>query len=56
MLGTNELLIVLGIAALLFGANKLPEFARSLGSSVGEFKKAKLESEREIEKLKDDKV
>jgi sec-independent protein translocase protein TatA len=30
---------------LLFGANKLPELARSMGSSMGEFKKAQRESE-----------
>ncbi|MDD2341071.1 MAG: twin-arginine translocase TatA/TatE family subunit [Methanosarcina sp.] len=38
---------------LLFGASKLPELARSMGSSVGEFKKAQKESEqnlREFEK------
>jgi sec-independent protein translocase protein TatA len=38
-LGMQELLIILVIILVLFGANKLPGLARSLGSSVKEFKK-----------------
>ena len=45
MLGTQELILIFGVAMLLFGANKLPELARSMGSSMGEFKKAQRESE-----------
>jgi len=37
--GHWELLIVLGVVLLLFGSAKLPKLARSLGSSVTEFKK-----------------
>jgi sec-independent protein translocase protein TatA len=39
-LGPTELLIVLGIVMLLFGAAKLPKLARSLGESAKEFKSA----------------
>jgi len=39
-LGPTELLIVLGIILLLFGAAKLPKLARSLGESAKEFKSA----------------
>jgi sec-independent protein translocase protein TatA len=39
MLGQSELLIILGIVVLLFGANKLPELARSLGRAKVEFKR-----------------
>lgn len=38
-LGYQELLIILVIVLILFGANRLPELARSLGASVKEFKK-----------------
>ncbi len=48
MLGTQELLLI-GIAVLLlFGANKIPELARSLGRASGEFRKAKEETERQL--------
>ena len=39
-LGPTELLIILGIVILLFGASRLPQLARSLGDSMKEFKKA----------------
>lgn len=38
-LGTPELIVILVILLLLFGAKKLPELARSLGTSAGELKK-----------------
>ena len=38
-LGYQELMIILVIVLLLFGAQKLPELARGLGKSVSEFKK-----------------
>ena len=37
-LGTPELVIILVIIVLLFGAKMLPELARSVGSSVRELK------------------
>jgi sec-independent protein translocase protein TatA len=53
MLGAEELIPIFILIVLLFGANKLPELARSMGSAMGEFKKAQMESEqnlREFEK------
>lgn len=38
-LGGPELLIILVVVLLLFGASKLPSLARSLGASAKEFKK-----------------
>jgi sec-independent protein translocase protein TatA len=47
--GFGELLIVLAIVLLLFGAKRLPDLARSLGKSMGEFKKGKTEGEKETQ-------
>ena len=48
MLGQQEMIIIFLIVLLLFGAKKLPELAKGLGKSAGEFKKAKDEFDREI--------
>lgn len=47
-IGPNELLLILVIVFLLFGASKLPELARSLGRAKAEFKKAEREAELEL--------
>ncbi len=39
-LGTQELIIILVIALLIFGPKKLPELARSTGKAINEFRKA----------------
>ncbi len=38
--GLPELLVVLLVCLLLFGANKLPEIGRSLGEGIREFKRS----------------
>src|SRR6201986_1003176 len=43
-----DLIIILLIVLLLFGAKKLPELARGMGQAVREFTKAKDEFEREV--------
>jgi sec-independent protein translocase protein TatA len=48
MIGAPELLAILIAALFLFGPQKLPELARSLGSAVGEFKKAQRAAELEL--------
>lgn len=45
-LGPTELLVVLAIVLLLFGAKKLPDLARSLGKSSREFKHGMNEAEQ----------
>lgn len=37
-LGTQELVIILLVGVLLFGASRIPELGRSLGSGIREFK------------------
>jgi sec-independent protein translocase protein TatA len=49
-LGTQELMIILVIALVLFGGSKLPELARSLGKSMNEFKKGIAEGNAEESK------
>ena len=54
MPGGSEVILILFIILLLFGAKKLPELSRSLGKSLGEFKKGKEDLEREIHEIKKD--
>ncbi len=51
MFGTQDILLILIVALLLFGPNKLPELARSLGKAAGEFKKAQIQSESELKQM-----
>ncbi len=53
-LGGQEMIIIFVVILLLFGAKKIPELARGLGKSMGEFKKARDEFEREISKAEDE--
>ena len=48
-IGPSEMMIVAFIVMLLFGAKKLPELARSLGKSKGEFEKGKHDSESKLD-------
>ena len=47
-LGGQEMILVFLIVLLLFGAKKLPQLARGIGKSTGEFKRARDDFEREI--------
>jgi len=48
-LGTMELIVILVIALIIFGPRKLPELGRSLGKSIGEFRKASNELKSTLE-------
>lgn len=47
-IGPSELILILIAALFLFGPDKIPELARSLGKAIGEFKKAQTQAENEI--------
>jgi sec-independent protein translocase protein TatA len=49
--GMGELVVILLIILLLFGASRLPEIARALGKSIKEFKKAGKEIKEDIEEV-----
>lgn len=55
-LGGTELIIALVIILLLFGAKKIPELARGLGSGVREFKAGTKEGQLEDEKKKEEEL
>lgn len=46
----QELIVILVIVLIVFGAKRLPELARALGQSMNEFRKAKDEFEKELHK------
>jgi len=48
-IGMPELIIILVIALIIFGPRKLPELGRSLGKSIGEFKRASNELRSTLE-------
>ena len=52
-IGTFEILIILFIILLLFGAKKLPELAKGLGKGIKEFKKASNDIKEEVENATD---
>ncbi|OGY44226.1 MAG: hypothetical protein A3B89_03705 [Candidatus Buchananbacteria bacterium RIFCSPHIGHO2_02_FULL_40_13] len=48
-LGLPEIVIILiGVVVLFFGGKKISELARGLGRFTGEFKKGKMEIEKEL--------
>ena len=53
-LGGGEIILILFIILLLFGAKKLPELAKGLGKGIKEFKKASNEATEEINKVDKD--
>jgi len=52
-IGPNELLMILLLILLLFGASRVPEVARNMGKAIGEFRKGQVEAEMEIKELEE---
>ena len=53
-LGTTELMLIAGIALLLFGSKKLPELMRGMGKGISEFKKGAKEATAPFEEARKD--
>jgi len=53
MFGQMDLILIGGVALLLFGPKKIPDLMKGLGKGLSEFKKAQSEFESEIKKVVD---
>lgn len=53
-LGGGEIILILALVLILFGAKKLPELAKGLGQGIKEFKKATKEVTDEVSNAMDD--
>ena len=52
--GGMELAVILLIAILLFGANRIPKLARSTGQALGEFQRGRTQVEQELQEMQSD--
>lgn len=52
-LGTPELIVIMGIAFLVFGGKKLPEIGAGLGKGISSFKKGLREVEESVPGVKE---
>ena len=53
-LGMQELIVILLVLLLLFGAKRLPEIGKAMGRGIKEFKRATKEIEAEVSNLDED--
>lgn len=49
-IGLPEMIVILGVALLIFGPKKLPEIGRSLGQAINSFKEGAREFENEFKR------
>jgi sec-independent protein translocase protein TatA len=54
MLGGWEIILILAVVLILFGAKRLPELAKGLGTGIKEFKKATREVTEEVSHAMDE--
>jgi len=47
------IIIIVIVLAVIFGAKKIPELARSFGRATTEYEKAKIEAKKELQRVKD---
>lgn len=53
-LGATEIILIILVILLLFGAKKIPELAQGIGKGMKEFKKAVKDVEEEVKKTDED--
>lgn len=51
--GPTEIVVILLILVILFGPKKIPNLAKAVGESMGQFKLGKEEAEKQVEEIKD---
>ena len=51
--GPTELILIAVVVILLFGARKLPQLGKSVGRTMGEYRKGKAESELELRSMEE---
>lgn len=54
MLGGWEIILILAVVLILFGAKRIPDLAKGLGQGIREFKKASREVTEELERAGDE--
>jgi len=52
-MGSEWIIILIAVGVLIFGAKKIPELARTLGKSKGEYEKGRIESEKDVKDFKE---
>ena len=55
VIGIEWILIIVVVVILFFGVKKIPQLARSFGKASSEFQKSRIEANKELERLKDQK-
>jgi sec-independent protein translocase protein TatA len=51
--GPTEIVVILLILVILFGPKKIPNLAKAVGESMGQFKLGKEEAEKQVEEVKE---
>ena len=51
--GQEWIFIIVIAVVLIFGAKKIPELAKTFGKAKGEYKKGKIEADKELKEFKD---
>lgn len=53
-IGPMEIILILAVVVLLFGAKKIPDLAKGIGQGLREFKKASRDAQEDVKEVKGD--